>query len=173
MAINGASEEALGALVNPTELSARNNLGTKLLGTAVAGLTIGSTSKKEIRQNTAVDWMLNGVKQSQKAAAEVGFTATTHDISPNASTVQERCYTVYLTSAGALAILAGPQATGSGNAKIQITGIPYNSVILGYLRLEVAAGSTPFDATTNDLDAAHLTDTYVNFAEFQWTSGMI
>ncbi|HYD82731.1 MAG TPA: hypothetical protein VEA63_01740, partial [Opitutus sp.] len=90
------------------------------------------------------------------------FTATTHDIAANASTVQERVYLYSLNAAGDVTVTPGVVATGAGNAAFPAT--PAGQTPFGALRLAVAAGATPFDATTDELDEAHLTDTYYDLS---------
>lgn len=122
-------------------------------------LVIGSVSKKEIKATNAVDYLIAG-KAYTLAAAEHAFTATTHDITAVAGSIQEAVYLLSVDSAGTVTVTMGDVATGSGNAVIPAT--PDDEAAIGYLRLAVAAGATDFDATSDDLDAAHLTDTYVN-----------
>ena len=126
-----------------------------------AGLAIGSSSKKAVKIANTVIFLNAGVFKS-KTTAEVAFTATTHDIAAAAATVQEACYLVQLASDGTPSIMKGITATGAGNAAVPATSA-FNTPI-GYARVAVAAGETPFDATSDDLDAAHLTVTYVNLA---------
>lgn len=121
-------------------------------------LAIGSSSKAKILIANACTVMIDGVLKSV-ASAEVAFTAGTHDITADADTIQERIYVVYATDTNTTAIIAGDQAD-VGEARIP--DVPDGGVALGYLKLQVAAGSTDFDATTDELDEAHLTDTYVN-----------
>ena len=126
-----------------------------------AGLTIGSSSKKAVKIANTVTYILDSVFKS-KTTAEIAFTATTHDIAPNASSVQEAVYLLSLASDGTATITKGTTATGAGNAVVPQT--PSGNVPIGYARIAVAAGATLFDATTDDLDAAHLTVTYVNLS---------
>lgn len=124
-----------------------------------AGLAIGSGSKKQVKIANTVTYLSSGIFKS-KTTAEVAFTATTMDIPANASTVQEAVYLLTLAADGTPTITMGTIATGSGNATLPerpSTGTP-----IGYARIAVAAGATDFDATSDDLDAAHLTVTYVN-----------
>lgn len=140
-----------------------NNLVVSLNNRALgsAGLAIGTSSKKAIRVGSTVAYTVDGVVKS-KTAAEVAFTATTHDIAANADSVQERVYLVCIDASGTLSVVAGDVSSGANTAEIPER--PSGVTVLGYLRLAVAAGSTSFDASSDDLDAAHLTDTYVNFA---------
>jgi len=103
---------------------------------------------------------LNGGIFYAASSAEVAFTATTHDIEADADTVQEACYLLCIDAADALTLHMGAIATGAGNALLP--EIPTDLTPLGYLRLQVAAGATDFDASTDLLSAAHLTDTFVD-----------
>lgn len=123
------------------------------------GLAIGSASKTKVLIANTTNYLVDGVFKS-KSTAEVDFTATTHDIPADADTVQEAVYLITLNAAGTPTVTMGDIATGAGNAKLPerpATGTP-----IGYVRIAVAAGATDFDATTDELDEAHITDTYVN-----------
>ena len=62
-------------------------------------------------------------------------------------------------------VYIGDIATGAGNAVLpNYEDLPDDEAIVGALRLAVAAGATSFDATTDELDEAHLTDTYYDYA---------
>lgn len=125
-----------------------------------AGLAISGSKKKVLIGNT-VTYLSGGLFKS-KTTAEVGFTATTHDIAADASTVQEAVYAVSLQADGTPIITMGAIATGAGAAVRPQT--PLGETLIGYVRVAVAAGATSFDATSDDLDAAHLTVTYTNAA---------
>ena len=124
-------------------------------------LAIGTTSAAEIKVTNAVDYVAAGVLGTL-AAAEYAFTATTHDITADAGTVQEAVYLLSVDGAGSVTVTKGTTATGAGNAVVPAT--PTDEAPLGYLRLAVAAGATDFDATSDLLSAGHLTDTYVNLS---------
>lgn len=125
------------------------------------GLAIGSGSKAKVLIANTVPFLIDGVFAS-KTTAEVGFTATTHDIPADASAVQEAVYAYSMIADGTVTVTMGAIASGAGNAIPP--AIPKGHALLGYLRLAVAAGATPFDASTDLLDAGHLTDTYINAA---------
>ena len=131
-----------------------------------AGLVIGSTSKKEIKIASTTAYLNGGVFCS-KTTAEVAFTVTTHDIAPSATLVQEAVYVLSLDAAGTATVTMGAIASGAGNAVVPAT--PAGGTAIGYVRIAVAAGATKFDATSDDLDAAHLTATYVNTINFPTT----
>ena len=128
---------------------------------SAAGLVIGSGDASKIKITNTVVFLNKGVFKS-KATAETVFTATTHDITAVAGSVQEAVYLVSLQADGTVIITKGTTATGAGNAVIPDT--PAGETAIGYLRLAVAAGSTDFDATSDDLSAGHLTDTYVDLS---------
>ena len=132
------------------------NLNNRVLNDP--GLAIGSdTAKVQIANTTK--FLADGVFKS-KSGAEVAFTATTHDIEADADSIQEACYLVGLSSAGAMTLTMGAISSESGEALLP--EIPADVTPVGYLRLQVAAGSTDFNASSDALSAGHLTDTYVN-----------
>lgn len=122
------------------------------------GLTIGTSSATAVKIGNTFKFLHGGVPKS-KASAEKAFTATTHDITPDAGAAQERWYLYSIAADETVTCTAGVQgAVGSGT----IPATPANTVAFGLLRLELAAGATPFDATTDELSAAHLTDEYTD-----------
>lgn len=123
-----------------------------------AGLAIGTDKTKVLIANT-VSYLFGGEFKS-KTTAEVAFTAEDHDIANNASTVQEACYLFCLAADGTPSITMGTIATGAGNAKLP--EIPSGKTPIGYVRIAVDAGATPFVAGTDELDEGHLTVTYVD-----------
>lgn len=147
-------------------VAAINNLRQQLgdMCLTAAGLTIGSGSAAKVKIANTVTYLIDGVFKS-KETAEIAFTATDHDITANASSVQEACYTVSLQANGTATLTMGDVATGAGQAEVPAP--PAGECMIGYLRLAVAQGSTDFDASTDLLSAGHLTDTYVDTA-FQY-----
>lgn len=131
----------------------------KNMALSTGGLAIGSSDKKKVKIASTVNYLSDGVFKT-KTTAEVVFTATTDDITASATTVQEACYLMMLAADGTPSLVKGETATGSGNAKLP--EIPATGTPIGYVRLAVAAGETSFDATTDELDEAHITDTYVD-----------
>ena len=127
--------------------------------TSNPGLAIGSGSKKKVLIANTVQYRVAGVLAS-KTTAEVAFTDNTHDIANDAGLVKEAVYALSLQANGTPVITMGTIATGSGNAAEPDT--PVGETLIGTVRIAVAAGATPFAATGDDLDAAHLTVTYVN-----------
>jgi hypothetical protein len=135
------------------------NTSLQNICTSAAGLTIGTSANTAVKIANTVTYVCGGAFKS-KTTAEVAFTATTHDIAANASSVQERCYLLTLSSSGTPTITAGTIATGSGAALLPerpATGTPIGSV-----RIAVAAGSTSFTAGTTALNSGALTVTYTD-----------
>lgn len=139
---------------------------------AAAGLAIGSSSTAKIKIVNTVTYISSLIAKS-KTTAEVAFTATTHDIAANASSVQEACYVMSLDAAGTATITMGAVATGSGAALVPdrssrpgtttTNTYPATNTPIGYVRIAVAAGSTIFDASSDALSAGHLTVTYYDW----------
>jgi hypothetical protein len=139
------------------------------------GLEQGTTTNTSVRVANTTKYLCAGVPKS-KSAAEVAFPTSgnssytgPYDVAPNASSVQERVYAITINAAGTLGMIAGAQATGSGNAPMPEypqTNVSYTDadgntyqnnaqytngiVILGTLRIAVAAGSTGFEANTTE-----------------------
>lgn len=122
------------------------------------GLVIGTSSKAKVKIGSTFTFLNGGVPYS-KTSAEIAFTATTHDIAPNAGAAQERWYVLSIIGDGTVTITAGTAgAVGAGT----YPATPAGGTPIGLVRIEIAAGSTPFDASSDDLDAAHITDDYWN-----------
>lgn len=120
-----------------------------------AGLAIKGGSASPIAENAAAVVYLIAGEYKSKATADIAFTATSHDIAADGAAVQERVYAVSLDGAGTYTLTAGVIASGAGNgAKPQA---PEGEALVGYIRVAVDAGATPFNATTDNLDASHLT----------------
>ena len=130
-----------------------------------AALAMGSLSKAKVKIVTGVDannlYSIEGKIYAAPAAQEIAFTATTDDIAADSATVQEKTYLIMLDSAGTGSILGGDQAdTGESLAPEP----PATKCVVGKVVLQVAAGATDFDASTDELDESHITDTYTNLA---------
>lgn len=126
-----------------------------------AGLVIGSSAASAVKVANTVTFTAAGVFKS-KTTAEVAFTATTHNIPNNVSTVQEAVYVVGLSPTGTLTLTMGAIATGTGNALLPERVASVTPI--GHVRVAVAAGSTLFTAGSDLLSAGHLTVTYTNVA---------
>lgn len=157
----GAKDAALGDKVAGV-ITLVNSIKAALLymTLAKAGLAIGATSpKKGVTIANTVTYLINGVPKT-KTTAEIAFTATVHDIAANASVVREAVYLLSLAANGNATITKGVEATGAGKALVP--DCPSGQAPIGHVRIAVAAGATSFDATSDDLDAGHLTVTYTD-----------
>ena len=121
------------------------------------GLTIGSVSKKEVKIAGALAFMGNAGVPAELAAAEHAFTATTHDIAADAGKIQEAIYLLSSVDGAAVVVTKG---TTADEDKAVPPAIPSNAAPAGLVKIQVEAGTTDFNATTDDLDAAHLAVTY-------------
>jgi len=128
-------------------------------GMADAGIVIGTSSAAQVKWGNSIVASVNG-KIVTVSTGEVAFTATTHDIPASASAVREAVYLVEVNAAGTVTLKMGEIATGSGQAVWPAAST--DKACVGAVRVAVAAGSTPFDASTDLLSAGHLTDTYYN-----------
>ncbi len=125
------------------------------------GLVIGSSSAATVKIANTTKFLIDGVFKS-KTTAEITFTAG-DDITADASTIQEAIYVLSLDASGAGTLTKGATASGSGNAVLpEYNDLPESEAVIGYVRVAVDAGSTDFDAGSDDLSAAHLTDTFVS-----------
>jgi hypothetical protein len=125
-----------------------------------AGLAIGTVSKAKVKVVNDVYFFLAGASM-HVTAAEVAFTATTHDIAGHATLDKEAFYLLSADSAGAVTVTKGTTATAP-NAVMPAT--PANEIAFASVRILVELNATPavFDATTDELDEAHLTVTYAD-----------
>jgi len=131
------------------DLNVVNN--DKILGNPT--LVIGSSSKKKVK-NSAFSVMRDGV-MSIIASTETDFTATTHDLAISTGAV----YNIYLDATNTIKILKGTATAGGTGAVCPAT--PSGGMKIGEVKIVVSADAI-FNATTDDLDSAHITDTYTN-----------
>lgn len=131
------------------DLNVVNN--DKILGNPT--LAIGSSSKKKVK-NSAFSVMRDGVI-SLIASTETDFTATTDDLAKSTGAV----YNVYLDATNTIKILKGTATAGGTGAVCPAT--PSGGMKIGEVKIVVNADAI-FNATTDDLDSAHITDTYTN-----------
>lgn len=118
-------------------------------------LAVGTVSAAEIAVGEIV-WQIDGMRYLL-AAAEHAFTATTHDIADPDADPREAIY-VLSVAAGASAVTITKGTTAAADAAVA-PSTPAGHVKLGELLLQ-HDGSAIFNATTDDLDAAHLTATF-------------
>lgn len=131
-------------------------------GLSNAALKIGTSSKTKVENDAAAVACVNGKVVTVNADTETAFTATTDDIVASASAVREAIYLLLVDAAGTTSLYKGEEASGSGSAAWPAA--PADKAVIGAIRIAVAAGSTNFDATTDELDEAHITDTYYNLS---------
>lgn len=118
------------------------------------GLAIGTGSKTAVRVVNTTPYLHNGEFKS-KTAAEVNFTATTHDVADG----YKRKYLIEIDGSGTLSINAGTAALIAGTTYWPTPSA--DKTVLG--GIEISVSGNIFDATTDELDEAHITDTYYNF----------
>lgn len=131
----------------------------KCHGLASAGIVIGTSSAAQVKWGSSIVACVNG-NIVTVTTSEVAFTATTHDIPASASTVREAVYLVEVDSAGTVTLKMGEISSGAGTAVWPAAST--DKACVGAVRVAVAAGSTPFDASTDLLSASHITDTFYN-----------
>lgn len=139
------------------QIVALQELALNYVLTVAPALTIGSSSKADIRVNVAVDYVRDGQRRTQKAAAEVDVPAGA--TMADDGTARQVCVLVYIDTSDNFTALAGTVATGGATATVP--SLPAGCVQLGYARIAAAAG-TAFTANTTLLDAANITTTFVN-----------
>ncbi len=119
------------------------------------GLVIGSTSKAKVKN--AAFKLFSSNAQLAVSSSETAFTATTHDIADPDANGREAIYVLSIAPAtSAITITKGSDAA-LGAAVAPAT--PANEIKLGEVKV-AHNGSAIFDASTDLLDAAHLTVTY-------------
>ena len=119
---------------------------------------IGTTSKAKVKVLTQIDFLYHGKLKSVAANTEVAFTATDDDITADADTDQDRTY-LLVSNGTTTKLVAGVQAD-TGLSEDPSEDLIGDNTVLGRIVLTVADGSTDFDASTDELDAAHITDVY-------------
>lgn len=126
-----------------------------------AALAIGSSSKAKVKIVTGATgvFLIEGVPYTSPAAQEIVFTATTDDIIADATTHQEKTYLICLNSAGTGSIVGGEQADIGESIAPDVSA---TLCVVGKVVLSIGEGTTNFDATTDELDETHITDTYTN-----------
>ncbi len=119
-------------------------------------LAIGTSSAAEVK-NSAFDIRVNGQVETV-AAGETGFTATTDDIADPDASGREIVYVLSVAQGGTITITPGTiAALAAGVAP----STPAGEVKMGEV-LVAHDGSAIFNATTDNLSASHITDTYTD-----------
>ena len=125
---------------------------TKSLDGSLGGIAIGAGSKKKVLLGNTVTALVAGTRVAL-TTAEYAFTATGHDIAKSS-----QAYFLYtLDDAGAVTVTKGAD---HASAAVRPTP-PVDEYVLGEVKLVIGAGAI-FDATSDDLDAGHITDTYAD-----------
>lgn len=115
-------------------------------------LAIGTSSKAKVKHSDIV-YSKDGVIATV-AGGEVAFTATTHDIADHS----EAIYLIYLDGSTVKISKGTSVLTATGGAVCPTT--PAGKLKLGEVKIATEGGI--FDATSTDLDAVTVTDTYTN-----------
>ena len=137
-------------LLNDLEEDINRVSNDKVLGNPT--LVIGSSSKKKVK-SSAFNVMRDGVI-SVISSTETAFTATDDDLADGYGAI----YNIYLAANNTITILKGT-ATALGTGAV-CPATPSGGMKIG--EVKVVADGAKFDATTDDLDADHLTVTYSN-----------
>jgi len=137
-------------IVNDIIAQVNNQGGIAIVGSPA--LAIGSSSKAKVL-NGAFTVVRDGLI-STIAGGETAFTATSDDLVDGTGAV----YNIYLDTLNAVKILKGTPTTGGTGAVCPAT--PAGGLKLG--EVKVVCSGAIFNATTDDLDAVHLTVTYAN-----------
>lgn len=152
---SGGNSENLRTTFNALRTMVRNAL-TGDYCRSTPSLQIGTSSKKAVRNNAAFTFNINGMPYS-KAAAETAFTATTHDVADGYT----RIFTVQISAAGTITFSPGTAVLTANASTAEGGAVTADNAKIG--EVKIAADGAIFNATTDDLDASHLTVTYTNW----------
>lgn len=125
--------------------------------TSVPALAIGSVDAADIRVDAAVDYIRDGIQQSQISAAEVAVPANA--AMADDGVARKVRVLVYVDDQDALAAVCGDPILDS--ATLVTPQLPAGGVQIGYVDI-TSDGSAVFTPGTTLLSAATVTDTYVN-----------
>lgn len=131
------------------------------------GLAIGTSSAAKVKHNELI-YQVAGMRY-KVAAGEVAFTATTHDIADPDTNPREAIYVLSVNAAGTVTITKGADAAADAAVA---PATPAGEVKLGEVKIQ-HNGSAIFDASTDLLSAAHLTDTYTDATPFAMTAATV
>jgi hypothetical protein len=120
-------------------------------------LAIGTTSAAEVKHADLI-FQIDGMRY-RIAAGEVAFTATDHDIADPDAAPREAVY-VLSAGAGASTVTITKGTDAAADAAVA-PATPAGHVKFGEVKVQ-HNGSAIFNATTDLLSAAHLTDTYTS-----------
>jgi len=122
--------------------------------TSAPTLAIGTSSAAEVKVAAFTVEQAGGTRTI--SSAETAFTATTHDIADPDTDPREAYFTLSVDKADTITITKGSDA--AEDAAVKIAGPP-GELVIGWVLVQ-HNGSAIFNATTDDLDAAHITATY-------------
>lgn len=126
---------------------------------AAPNAAIGTVSAAEIAID-AFTVVVKGVPVSV-SAQEVAFTATTHDIADPDTNPREANFLLCINGAGTPVLAKGADAAAAAAVD---PNVPTGTVAVARINIQ-HDGSAIFNATTDDLDAAHLTATFTDLAQ--------
>lgn len=121
-------------------------------------LAEGTSSKKELKHATC-NFRALGFQEAL-TGAEVAFTATTHDVLDPDALARGAIFVASVAQGGTVTITKGADALAGAEVA---PDTPANECKLGEVLIQ-HNGTAIFNATTDDLDAAHLTVVYTDAA---------
>ena len=127
------------------------------------GLTIGSSSKKAVKA-VAFTFNIKGMPYAH-AGAETAFAATTDDVADGYT----RIYNLEVPATGTIIITPGTAVLTANASTAAAPAVTAAHAKIG--EVKIAASGAIFNATTDDLDASHLTVTYTDFDYLTQTDG--
>ena len=127
------------------------------------GLAIGSSSKADVLVANTVEYVRAGRRRADKTTAEVNITADA--TMADDGTVRSVGVLVVINGSDAFATVAGPVVSNGGSAVLP--DVPVGSVLLGYVTISAAAG-TSYTPDSTLLDAAGITATFVSDIRPTW-----
>lgn len=118
-----------------------------------AGLAIATTTTK-LQIVNAIEYVINGVFYAKAATDNIDLTAA------DEQAISTFCkYLVSIDSAGTVSTTKGNDVSSAADTKLPI--LPADQSAIGYIQV-ATDGVTTFTAGTTALDAAGITDTYVD-----------
>ena len=124
-------------------------------------LAIGTSSAKAVKAS-AFTFNIKGMPIAH-AGAETAFTATTHDVADGYT----RKFILEVPAGGTIVITPGTAVLAGATCTAPATTAAHAK--LG--EVQITADGAIFNATTDDLDASHLTVTYEDFDFITQTDG--
>ena len=136
-----------------TELEAHiTYINNHVLSKAGLKIGVGSTTRVEIANNT--DYTLNGIVYRIPADQEEAFTATDHDIADGYTNI----FNMSVNAALATTLTIGTPALAGVAPTVAAT--PAGQLCIG--TIQITAVGAIFNASTDALDAGHLTVVYID-----------